>query len=175
MRKPVFIIGVAALILLFGLNVFSWGSKFEEKSIYITPQIGLNSWAIPFGAHVEYGLKKKIGIGIGTMFWIWSEELWTHKVINPTVDVAYHFDVKVENLDMYTGAGLGVISYSWKWKGTDIFVINPTYTSGIYFFPFIGGRYYFSPKTAFNLRIGGILGNWGGFGTSIGISFVLPH
>jgi hypothetical protein len=135
--------------------------EFEKGGMYLTPQIGLNSYAIPFGATFELAVTENIGVGATLMAWIWSEGT----LIVPEADAAYHFtQLNVEKLDAYAGVGVGFAI--WSAKG------GYSGSSGIYIDPFLGGRYWFSPKMAVNLRLNiGLIGDWTGVGGLLGITF----
>ena len=136
---------------------------FAKGDIFVTPQIGLNSWAIPFGVNFEYAMTENIGIGGTVMAWFWSGA----SVILPSVDAAYHFTMlEVDKLDLFAGAGVGFAIYN---AGGGI-----TGGSGIYISPFAAGRYWFSKKMGASLRLNiGLIGDWAGAGGLFGVVFKL--
>lgn len=170
---------LSAFVLVFLLafsSLLAGPKEFYKKSIYLTPQVGINSWAIPFGANVEYAVTENIGAGGTAMFWTWGGEFWSNTLVSLSAEAAYHFTkVKAEKFDLFAGGGLGISIYSWKWKsGFEDILEGATASSGIYLQPFAGARYYFSPKIALSLRlVGALLGSWAGFGGTIGVSFNL--
>jgi hypothetical protein len=100
------------------------GKKFAKGSMYVTGQIGINSYvatddpfnAIPFllGASYEVALTDNIGIGGTVMFDKWSDYLgmfggkWTFRVFKPSFDITYHFYAnKMKGLNLFTGASFG--------------------------------------------------------------------
>ena len=108
--------------------VFLKGDKF------LTPQIGLYSGEIPFGANFEYAITENIGVGATLMMWFGSG----FSVIMPSVDAAYHFTMlKVEKLDLFAGAGDGFCHCRRS---------GVRGSSGLSLNPFIAGRYWFSDK-----------------------------
>ncbi|MCU0275719.1 MAG: hypothetical protein MUF02_02495 [Acidobacteria bacterium] len=135
--------------------------QFKKGELYLTPQIGLNSWAVPFGANVEYAVTENIGIGGTVMAWFWSGA----SVILPSVDAAYHLTkLGVDKLDLFGGVGVGFAIYN---AGGGI-----AGSSGIYISPFVAGRYWFSEKMAVSLRVNiGIIGDWTGVGGLFGVTF----
>lgn len=150
--------------------------EFFKNGLYVTPQIGLNSWGggIPFGANVEYAVTENIGVGGSVMLNFWSEDYWSSTLINFNADVAYHFTkLNAEKFDLYAGGGLGYSVYSYKYKsGYEDW--GGVGTSGLYIPIFVGGRYYFNPKTAVSLRlVGSLTGHWSGFGGILGVTFNL--
>jgi hypothetical protein len=149
---------------------------FQKGKLWVTPQIGLYSWggSIPFGANVEYALTPNIGIGGTVMAMFWSEAEWSESIVSIAAEAAYHFTtLKVDNLDLYAGGGLGYSIYSWSWKSGFIGISGGSGSSGIYIETVLGGRYYFSPKMAVSLRLVGSLTGFSGFGAQVGLSFNL--
>jgi hypothetical protein len=147
---------------------------FQKGKLWVTPQIGLYSWggSIPFGANVEYALTPNIGIGGTAMAMFWSETDAKASLISIAAEAAYHFTtLKVDNLDLYAGGGLGYSIYSWTWNSGIYGTISGA--SGIYIETVLGGRYYFSPKMAVSLRLVGSLTGFSGFGAQVGVSFNL--
>lgn len=137
--------------------------EFHKGEMYLTPQIGLNSWAVPFGANFEYAMTENIGVGGTVMAWFWSGA----SVILPSVDAAYHFTkLAVEKLDLFGGVAIGFAIYN---AGSGI-----SGSSGLYISPFAAGRYWFSEKMAVSLRLNiGLIGDWTGVGGLLGVTFRL--
>lgn len=148
---------------------------FNEGNFYFSPQVGVNSWTIPFGIHLEYGYKENIGVGSSILLWLWSCECWSNTLICLSGEMTYHFtQLKVDKLDLYAGGGLGFAIYSWRWKpGYEMMGEGGSGHSGILLHGLIGARYYLSPRTAVHVRILGSLLNWAGAGGTLGISFNL--
>jgi hypothetical protein len=136
---------------------------FQKGDMFLTPQIGLNSWAVPFGVNFEYAMTENIGVGGTVMMWFWSGA----SVILPSVDGAYHFtQLDVDKLDLFAGVGVGFAIYN---AGGGI-----SGSSGIYVSPFAAGRYWFSEKMGVSLRLNiGIVGDWTGVGGLAGVVFKL--
>ena len=144
---------------------------FNMNGFYLTPQLGLASWggSVPFGVNGEYAVTKNIGIGGTAMFQFWSDSGVSESWIMLSAEGYYHFDINVENLDLYVGAGLGYGIYSVS--GT---LLSGSGSSGLILEPLAGVRYYFSPKIAVSLRLtGSVVGGYTGFGGAIGVTFVL--
>lgn len=172
--KSKVVLGLALVFALLTVSATAGTSEFNKGSIFITPQIGLNEWTIPFGVNVEYGLTPNIGLGATVMVWMWSDSFWSESVISPMIEGAYHFTkIKMDKLDLYAGAGVGFAIYSWKWKdGGD--GLGSTGGSGIFVQPFVAARYYFTPTIAGMVKFGWGLGSWGSYGATIGVTFHLP-
>jgi hypothetical protein len=136
--------------------------EFNKGETYLTPQIGVNTYAIPFGANIEFALTENIGVGGTVMAWIWG----AGTLIVPEVDAAYHFTkLKVEKLDLFAGVGVGFAI--WHAKG----IYGGTGGSGLYIDPFVAGRYWFSEKMAVSLRMNFGIGDWNGVGGLLGVTF----
>jgi hypothetical protein len=134
------------------------GKKFAKGSMYVTGQIGINSYVatdepfntmpFPFGASYEVALTDNIGIGSTVMFDKWSDYLgmfggkWTFRVFKPSLDITYHFYVnKMKGLNIFTGASLGysILSVSNE-LGSDYM---GELKSEPHFAPFLGLHLYF--------------------------------
>ena len=134
--------------------------QFHKGDKFLTPQIGLNSYAVPFGANFEAAITENIGVGGTVMMWIWSHGT----IIMPSVDGAYHFTkLGVDKLDLFAGASLGFAIFSAKggYGGS----------SGLYLSPFVAGRYWFFEKMAVSLRLNfSVIGDWTGVGGLLGVT-----
>jgi len=172
--KSKFFLGLALILALFTVSATAGTNEFSKGSFFITPQVGINTWTIPFGVNAEYAITPNIGLGATVMVWLWSEGEWSESVIAPMIEGAYHFTkLNVDKLDLYAGAGLGFSIYSWKWSG-GVDGIGSTGSSGIFVQPFVAARYYFTPSIAGMLKLGWGLGSWGSYGATIGVTFRLP-
>ncbi len=170
----------SVLVLLFVLaltqSALAGTKEFGKGMLFVTPQIGLNSYTVPFGVSAEYGLTPNIGIGGTAMFWLWSDPYWTNTVVSLSVDGAYHFTkLDVEKLDLFAGGSLGFTIYSWSWKsGYSDWYEGSSGSSGLWISPFLGARYFFSPKIAASLKAYfSIVGSWSGVGGVLGFTIRL--
>ncbi len=165
-KKSIFALLVLVLCMSLALAAAPKGKKYDQLQFhkgdkFLTPQIGLNSYAVPFGANFEVAITENIGVGGTVMMWIWSHGT----IIMPSVDGAYHFTrLDVDKLDLFAGASLGFAIFSAKegYGGS----------SGLYLSPFVAGRYWFSEKMAVSLRLNfSVLGDWTGVGGLLGLTF----
>jgi len=167
MRLKNYLIAFSILFLLTSL-AYAGEQEFSQNSLYITPQVGINTFTIPFGLNIEYALTPNIGIGGTTMMWLWNEAFWSSSVIALSAEGTYHFtQLDLEKFDVFAGAGIGFGIYSFKEKTG---FIEGAGTSGILVDIFVGGRYYFNPKFAVSLKVGGGLTTWSTFGAVIGVT-----
>ncbi|MCK7481315.1 MAG: hypothetical protein M0C28_32115 [Candidatus Moduliflexus flocculans] len=176
MKRTIFI-ALLALVVFAG-SALAGPKEFWKGGIYVTPQIGLNSWGggLPFGVNAEFGLTENIGIAGTAMFNMWKESSWSETLINLAAEANYHFlKLNAQKIDVYAGAGPGYSIYSWKWNdGYGGFDGGASGGSGIYVQTVVGGRYYFNPKIAASVRlVGSLVGNWAGFGATVGVTFIL--
>ena len=160
------------LILLVSSLSFAGPQEFNKNIFYITPQLGINTFTIPFGANVEYGITPNIGIGGTTMIWLWSNKYASETVIAISAEGAYHFtQLDLDKFDLFAGAGVGIAIYSYNQKSG--FDWGDAGASGIFIAPFVGGRYFFNPKIAVCLKIYGYIVSFGTFGATVGVTFGL--
>lgn len=133
---------------------------FSKGDMFLTPQVGLYSDAVPFGANFEYALTENIGVGGTFMMWFGSG----FHVFMPSVDAAYHFtQLKVDKLDLFAGVGLGYAIVGGN---------GASGTSDLALEPFAAGRYWFSDKMGVSLRINiGLIGDWTGVSSMLGVVF----
>lgn len=170
------------------------GKKFARGSMYVTGQIGINSYVatddpfntmpFPLGASYEVALTDNIGIGGTVMFDKWSDYLgmfggkWTFLVFKPSLDITYHFNVnKMKGLNLFTGASLGysILSVSNE-LGSDYM---GELKSEPHFAPFLGLHLYFwenSPGFFNKLMITSkvywsVAGDFSGVSGAVGITY----
>lgn len=148
-------------------------NEFTKGAFYLTPQVGINSFTIPFGVNAEFAVTPNIGIGGTAMVWLWGNEWASQTLISIGAEALYHFTgLKVDKLDLFAGAGLGYAIYSFKLKGGLDW--GDAGNSGLDIGLILGGRYWFSPKLAVSLRINNaFLGSWSGFGSQLGLTLRL--
>ena len=170
------------------------GKKFAKGSMYVTGQIGINSYVatddpfntmpFPLGASYEIALTDNIGIGSTVMFDKWSDYLgifggkWTFRVFKPSFDITYHFYAnKMKGLNLFTGASLGysILSVSNE-LGSDY---RGELKSEPHFAPFLGLHLYFLgnlPGFFNNLFVTSkvywsVTGDFSGVSGSVGITY----
>ena len=201
MKKAVLLL-IVMFVLVFSVFAFNKddieeekiGKKFAKGSMYVTGQIGINSYVatddpfntmpFPLGASYEVALTDNIGIGSTVMFDKWSDYLgifggkWTFRVFKPSLDITYHFNVnKMKSLNLFTGASLGysILSVSNE-LGNDYM---GELKSGPHFAPFLGLHLYFwenSPGFFNNLLVTSkvywsVTGDFSGVSGAIGITY----
>jgi len=144
------------------VSTFSKAKKFSKGSMYITGQIGTNTYVttadpfadpfdtmpFPLGASYEFVITDNMGIGWTVMFDKWCDYLgmfggkYTFRVFKPSLDITYHFNLKkMKGLGFYTGASLGysILSASHEFGGE----YQGNLKSEPHFAPFLGLHLYF--------------------------------
>jgi len=167
-------LGLGLALVIFSSVGLAGTREFRKGMFFLTPQVGVNEWTVPFGVNAEWAVTPNIGVGGTTMLWLFAKGGYDYSVMSLFGDVSYHFTkLDARNLDLYAGGGLGfhVVS-SQKWK--DFLGESSAAAPGLFLVPFAGARYYFSPKTAVSLRLYvDILGDWAGVGAVLGVTFRL--
>jgi hypothetical protein len=129
---------------------------FQKGDMLVTPEIVFIEHTTSFGGNFELAITRNISVGGDVLLFL---EGSGGMVISP--DVAYHFDLKVENLDVFAGAGPAV-SFGFSGGGSEFG-----------FKPFGGARYYFTPKLAAYFKILAFIASESSFGGAFGVTFRL--
>ena len=138
--------------------------QFHKGDKFLTPQIGLNSYATPFGANFEYAITENIGVGGTVMIALWNDWGYKNSLIMPSVDGAYHFTkLNVEKLDLFAGVSIGYAIFNSDYV---------SWSSGLDLSPYVAARYWFSEKLGVSLRVNySLLGDFSSYGTFLGVVF----
>ena len=162
---------------------FAGDEKFGKSSMLVSPMFGINKYAIPFGASVEYGISDNIGIGATLMIQSWSDQpdpprsgvAFNMTLITPSIQVLYHTDgIGIENIDLYTGFNIGYSIFSFSLKDDQGVIDSAVGSSGLHFSSLAGIRYYLSSGMALTATVKySAIGSWKGVNTLVGVSFKL--
>ncbi len=148
-------------LLVFTLVAGVYGDNFKKGGKYLTGQIGLNSYAVPFGASFGLGLSSNIEVGATLMTYLlggWS-------AIQMSGDMFYHFTSLDIPVDLFAGGSIG---YFTNIGG------GVVYSSGIIFMPGFGARYFLKNNLAISLRLYfSITKGLSGVGSILGLTIVL--
>ncbi len=163
-------LAVALTFVFVGAFLFSGTQEFSKGDKFLTGQVGLNSYAIPFGASYGMAINENVEVGGTVMLYFWSDPGFSYTVISPSLDAMYHFTkLEAENVDLFAGASLGYSIFS---VSSDYGTYTGTFSSSLYLSPFVGGRYYFNEKTAVSLRLHfAVSGTVTGVGGLLGVTF----
>jgi hypothetical protein len=161
---------IVLMLLVFSFSMFSSGKEFKKGKIYVTPKIGLYTWAFNFGCNAEYALTENIGVGGDIMMAFFSDALSDLSVITPSAFLAYHFtQIEAKKLDVFAAAFLGYAIVSYKNS-----LITVGASSSLFLNPSVGARYYFSDTMAGYINLSfAALGAYTGLGAVIGVTFAL--
>jgi hypothetical protein len=109
-----------------------------------------------------------LGIMVGANYYSWSAKYistsFSYKYIPIGATANYHFKLTNKKLDAFIGAGLGYQIISCDYSGVGDICSN----SALYFIGRVGGRYFFTPKTALYADAGA-----GDAALNVGVSFKL--
>ncbi len=159
MKKLLTILMVLTTIALFSNRSYAQAYKNGDKLLNAT--IGLNSYysrGLPLGASLEVGITDNISVGGAFDFTSWKY---------PGTDYGYTFlyfgargsyhvgellKIDSDKFDPYGGLGIGY--YTAKYNGGSS-VYSGSYGSNIYFFGYVGARYYFAEKLGAVVELGG--------------------
>ncbi|HOI30423.1 MAG TPA: hypothetical protein PLZ15_11765 [Melioribacteraceae bacterium] len=156
------------LFLLFAFYQTGFG-QFEASKSYAGPSLGLSFLGSTFqlGLNYEYGMPLsaigmsgpgKIGVGGLFRYWSYSEGFgtgeWSYTNILVGAQGNYHFALDNRMWDPYLGLVLAYNIASVKWEGVKGFGWADRSAGGFWLGLHGGVRYFFTPKTALNLRFG---------------------
>jgi len=163
MKKTLLIL-VLAFVMIAGV----YGEDFEKGQKFLTGQVGLNSYAIPFGASYSMAITDNIEVGATLMLQMWSDFGFSFTVITPSAVAFYHFTTLDLPVDLFAGASLGYSIFSSDTGYGGLFA------SSLYLSPVVGARYFFNDKLAVSLKVFfSVLGEFGGVGTYLGVTLLL--
>lgn len=128
----------------------------ERGENQINAGIGFSGWGIPLYVGLDHGFRENFTLGAEASFRGYRENFqsirYRHSIIGIAGNGNYHFNDLLElpsEWDLYAGLNLGF--YIWSspsaYPGTN--------ASGLGLGGQIGGRYFFTSRTAFNLEFGG--------------------
>ncbi|MGE5344269.1 MAG: hypothetical protein ACM3SY_22610 [Candidatus Omnitrophota bacterium] len=155
-------------------------SYYKMGQTFVTAKLGVNSWGVPFGVSVDYGLTENISVGGSLMFEFWNDKWNTNfqsrnTLVTPAVEGAYHFtSANIDRLDVFAGLTLGINIYSYNWKVSwNSSQVNMN-SSSVELSPFVGAKYFFSQRTAVLVKgYWSTVGDFSGVGALVGLAFRL--
>ena len=149
------------MLVVFVMITGVYGEDFEKGQKFLTGQVGLDSYAIPFGGSYSFALTDNIEAGATAMF-IFVDGF---TVILPSADVMYHFTSLELPVDLFAGVSLGYLLA----MGDGV-----TYAGGLSLTPMIGARYFFKDNLALSLKVFfSVLGDMSGAGGLLGVTLLL--
>jgi hypothetical protein len=130
---------------------------FNKGDMLFTGEFSVFYKTVCLGGNFEYFLTPNISLGgdlVGT--------LNSPTVLIASPDVAYHFNLKEKNIDVFAGAG-PALAIQVRGSGGTAFGFKP----------FAGGRYFIKPKIAIYAKILAYIGSGSSFGAAFGATFRL--
>jgi hypothetical protein len=113
-----------------------------------------------------------LGIGVSADWYSYSNQYGAYgydfKYIPVGATANYHFKLENKKLDAFVGAGLGYQIISCSYTGPGVSSVDYCSNSALYFIGRVGGRYFFTPKTALYADAGA-----GAATISVGVTFKL--
>jgi len=132
-------------------------AQFRKGDKLFTGQFAVFYRTVCLGGNFEYFLTPNISVGgdlVGT--------LNSPTVMIASPDVAYHFNLKEKNIDVFAGAG-PALAFQVRGSGGTSFGFKP----------FAGGRYYIKPNIAIYAKVMAFLASGSSFGAAFGATFRL--
>jgi hypothetical protein len=130
---------------------------FHKGNMLFTGEFSVFYKTVCLGGNFEYFLTPNVSVGgdlVGT--------LNSPTVMIASPDVAYHFNLKEKNIDVFAGAG-PALAFQVRGSGGTTFGFKP----------FAGGRYFIKPKLALYAKVQAFIGSGSSFGAAFGASFRL--
>ncbi len=150
MKIKLFIIGMFLSTGIMAQGTLSKGSN------QINAGIGFSGWGLPVYVGLDHGVGKNMTVGGELSIRSYRERYlnvnYGHTIFGISGNWNYHFNELFEideEWDVYAGLNVGI--YFWNSPRNYL----GTYNSGPGLGAQVGGRYFFSPRTAVNLELGG--------------------
>lgn len=174
--KRLFVKAVGFVMLVFCFNqVNAQIFKYKDKVVNVGIGFGGSYYNYAYytmsfpllSASLEYCIKDGVGpgaIGLGGYLGFTGSHYETSYYSNSVLHAAfgfrgaYHLTDLAENLDLYSGLGLGFVTAFGSHSGGG-------YTNASFF---LGSRYYLTPKVALMAELG-----WGFYNLNLGMAFKL--
>jgi hypothetical protein len=132
-------------------------AQFRKGNMLFTGEFAVFYKTVCLGGNFEYFLTPNISVGgdlVGT--------LNSPTVMIASPDVAYHFNLKEKNIDVFAGAG-PALAFQVRGSGGTSFGFKP----------FAGGRYFIKPNLAIYAKVLAFLASGSSFGASFGVTYWL--
>jgi len=115
--------------------------------------IGLSQFGVPVYIGLDFGVHPDVSLGIEGSYRKHTNSSFNANLLGIGGNINYHFNslfkIKSTEWDIYAGATLGY--WIWNWDNN----FPGANESGIGLSGQLGGRYFFNPKWAINLELGG--------------------
>lgn len=128
-------------------------AALHQGDLLLTPEIVVVYHTTSLGGNLEYLLKPNLSLGGDLLLFF---EGSGGMILSP--DIAFHFPVSVDKLDVFAGAGPAL---AIGFGGGE---------SEFGFKPFGGARFYFSPRVAAYFKLLAFIGDNGSLGGAFGLT-----
>jgi outer membrane immunogenic protein len=146
---------VICLLVLSSTTLFAQGNLARGAN-QLNAGVGFSGWGLPVYIGFDHGFRENVTLGAEASFRGYRERIiginYRHNIIGLSGNGNYHFNQLLdldEEWDVYAGLNLGF--YIWSspsaYPGAN--------SSGLGLGAQLGGRYYFTSRTALNLEFGG--------------------
>ena len=166
MKKLLFTIALLSSI------IYSYGQgSLAVGKAQLNAGLGISGWGVPVYLGLDFGVARDFTLGGELSFRSYREDYngvgYGHNILGVSANGNYHFNTVLNmtnKWDFYAGLNLGFYS----WTSSSDYPGNRT--SGVGLGAQVGGRYYFTNRTGFNLELGGGNAFSGG---KVGLTFKL--
>jgi outer membrane protein W len=147
------LLSVVLFVSLFATFSFA---QYTEGSKILGASVGLFNGGVAPGLQFHYGLNKDIDLGVGAQYWSYGDDFgsdsWNYTAISIVGMANYHFRVDDGKFDPSIGLGIGYVILSDDYDGPYDYDFTQSY---LYYAGQITARYWFTPKIAVFVRLGG--------------------
>lgn len=145
------LLSVVLFVSLFATVSFA---QYTEGSKILGASVGLFNGGVAPGLQFHYGLNKDIDLGVAAQYWSYGEDFYGSNLDYSAISVVgmanYHFKVGDGKFDPSLGLGIGYVVLNNDYDGP--------YDPDLSYFYYAGqatARYWFTPKIAGFVRLGG--------------------
>ncbi|NOT94318.1 hypothetical protein [Ferruginibacter sp.] len=164
--KRIYLTGVLFIVTNCSINAQS-STGFEKGDKLLNIGIGVNSYyneGFPIGASFEVGISDVISVGgnvdyLGSKYNYGSGLNYKFTTLYIGARGSYHvndlLNINNEKIDLYAGATIGFRNFSFKdnFSSTGL---GSSYSNGVFFGGYVGGKYYFHNKLSVFTELGAI-------------------
>jgi outer membrane immunogenic protein len=147
---------VKKLIILMACIQLSYNVEAQNTingKVQLNAGLGLSQYGLPVYLGLDFGVHPDISLGIEGSYRRHTNSNYNANLLGIGGNINYHFNslfkIKDNHWDVYAGATLGY--WIWNWDNN----FSGANESGVGLSGQVGGRYFFSPKWAINLELGG--------------------
>lgn len=147
------LLSIVLFVSLFATVSFA---QYTEGSKILGASVGLFNGGIAPGLQFHYGLNKDIDLGVAAQYWSYGDDIygdsWDYTAISIVGMANYHFKVGDGKFDPSIGVGIGYVVLNSSYDGPYDNLLDASY---FYYAGQATARYWFTPKIAAFVRVGG--------------------